>query len=166
LSELVDKTNTASGVWADTAYRSKKNQAWMAKNGLVSHIHTKKPKGRAMSVRASKANGKRSRVGALVEHVSLPARKGRWGCAFVGSAWPISSTTCSASSGFRGELRRHEAGSCDQRRRRPQNTPKPRRQNPPHQKNGHGVIIIPESPVNRSVRLCCRFGTRYSLLLY
>ena len=69
LPELLDKANTASDVWADTAYRSKKNETWIAKNGLVSHIHTKKPKGRVMSVRASKANGKRSRVRAFVEHV-------------------------------------------------------------------------------------------------
>ncbi|VAV88808.1 Mobile element protein [hydrothermal vent metagenome] len=68
LPELLNKGNTASGVWADTAYRSKKNQAWLTKNGFVSHIHTKKPKGRPMSQRASKANGKRSKVRALVEH--------------------------------------------------------------------------------------------------
>lgn len=68
LSDLVDKNNTASGVWADTAYRSKKNEAWLAKNAFVSNIHTKKPKGRPMSERASKANGKRSKVRALVEH--------------------------------------------------------------------------------------------------
>lgn len=73
LPELLDKVqydaNTASGVWADTAYRSKKNEAWLAKNSFVSHIHTKKPKGRPMSERASKANGKRSKVRAFVEHV-------------------------------------------------------------------------------------------------
>lgn len=69
LPTLLDKANTASGVWADTAYRSKKNEAWIAKNGFVSHIHTKKPKGKRMSVRASKANGRRSRVRAFVEHV-------------------------------------------------------------------------------------------------
>jgi len=69
LPELLDKGNTASGVWADTAYRSKKNEAWIAKNGFVSHIHTRKPNGRRMSVRASKANGRRSKVRAIVEHV-------------------------------------------------------------------------------------------------
>ena len=47
----------------------KKNQAWIAKNGFASHIHTRKPKGKRMSVRASIANGKRSRVRAFVEHV-------------------------------------------------------------------------------------------------
>lgn len=68
LPELLDKANTASGVWADTAYRSRKNEAWLARNGFVSHIHTRKPKGRPMSERASIANGKRSRVRAFVEH--------------------------------------------------------------------------------------------------
>lgn len=68
LPELLDKSNTASGVWADTAYRSKKNEAWLTKNGFVSHIHTKKPKGRPMSQRASMANGRRSKVRAFVEH--------------------------------------------------------------------------------------------------
>ena len=33
---LLDKTNTASGVWADTAYRSKANEEFMEKNGFVS----------------------------------------------------------------------------------------------------------------------------------
>ena len=45
---LLDKSNTASGVWADTAYRSTANETFLTKNGFVSHIHRKKPKGRAM----------------------------------------------------------------------------------------------------------------------
>jgi IS5 family transposase len=40
---LLGKTNTAASVWADTAYRSTGNEAFMAKNGLVSRIHRKKP---------------------------------------------------------------------------------------------------------------------------
>ncbi len=35
---LLDKTNTASGVWADTAYRSKANEEVMEKNGFVSRV--------------------------------------------------------------------------------------------------------------------------------
>ncbi|KXV03123.1 transposase, partial [Acetobacter cerevisiae] len=38
-----DKTNTASTVWADTAYRSKANEAFMEKHGFVSKVHRKKP---------------------------------------------------------------------------------------------------------------------------
>ena len=33
----VDKSNTASGVWADTAYRSAANETFLNKNGFVSH---------------------------------------------------------------------------------------------------------------------------------
>jgi len=61
--------NTGSKVWADTAYRSKKNEAWLSKHGFVSDIHHKKPKGRPMSARMSRANGRRSKVRAAVEHV-------------------------------------------------------------------------------------------------
>lgn len=68
LRNLLDKTNTASKVWADTAYRSKKNETWLERQGFVSCIHTKKPKGKPMSERASKANGKRSKIRAFVEH--------------------------------------------------------------------------------------------------
>ncbi len=68
LSDLVSRDNTGSTVWADTAYRSKKNETWLTKNGFVSNIHTKKPKGKPMSERASKANAKRSKVRAFVEH--------------------------------------------------------------------------------------------------
>jgi transposase, IS5 family len=40
---LLDKTNTASSVWADTAYRSKANEDFMEKKGFVSKVHRKKP---------------------------------------------------------------------------------------------------------------------------
>jgi hypothetical protein len=66
---VLDKNNTGSKVWADTAYRSKKNEAWLERNGYVSDIHHKKPKGRPMSEATARANGRRSKVRACVEHV-------------------------------------------------------------------------------------------------
>src|ERR687898_371360 len=51
LPELLDKTNTAGDVWADTAYRSKANETYMAENGFTSRIHRKKPTGRPMPER-------------------------------------------------------------------------------------------------------------------
>ncbi len=69
MPELLDKKNTAGGVWADTAYRSKKNEAHMEKNGFVSQVHRKKPKGKPMPDRTSKANGRKSKVRAKIEHV-------------------------------------------------------------------------------------------------
>lgn len=69
LRNVLNRENTGSTVWADTAYRSKKNEAWLGKNGYVSDIHHKKPKGRPMSEATSRANGRRSKIRAFVEHV-------------------------------------------------------------------------------------------------
>jgi transposase, IS5 family len=69
LPRLLDKTNTGSGVWADTAYRSKKNEKHLRRAGLKSAIHRKKPKGKPMPVRVAKANAAKSKVRAAVEHV-------------------------------------------------------------------------------------------------
>ncbi len=66
---LLDKTNTASAVWADTAYRSAKNEAYLRDNGFASRIHRKKPKGKAMPERRRKANALKSVVRSRVEHV-------------------------------------------------------------------------------------------------
>ena len=46
-----------------------KNEAWLQKNGYVSDIHHRKPKGRSMSERTARANGRRSKIRSLVEHV-------------------------------------------------------------------------------------------------
>src|SRR5919202_2716097 len=69
LPELLDQTNTASDVWADTAYRSTANERHLANSGLRSRIHRKKPVGRAMPKRTARANGRKSKVRAAVEHV-------------------------------------------------------------------------------------------------
>jgi transposase, IS5 family len=66
---LLDKANTASGIWADTAYRSVANEAFLAKNGFVSHIHRKKPKGRTMPEVMRRSNNAKSRIRSRVEHV-------------------------------------------------------------------------------------------------
>ena len=69
LPGLTSKANTASDVWADTAYRSKANERHLAENGFVSRIHRKKPQGRPMPANVARANGAKSRVRAAVEHV-------------------------------------------------------------------------------------------------
>ena len=62
-------------VWADTAYRFKKNEIHVARNGFVSQVNRKKPKGKPMPKRLSKTNARKSKVRALVEHV-FAAQKG------------------------------------------------------------------------------------------
>jgi transposase, IS5 family len=69
LPGLMSKANTASGVWADTAYRSKANEAHLAAHGFCSHIHRKKPPSKPMARNVARANGGTSKVRAAVEHV-------------------------------------------------------------------------------------------------
>ena len=69
LPEVVSSNNTGSGVWADTAYRSKKNEAFLAQGMFTSHIHQKKPPRRPMPERIARANAKRSVIRSAVEHV-------------------------------------------------------------------------------------------------
>lgn len=66
---LLDKANTSRKVWADTAYRSKANEAFMEDNGFVSHVHRKKPKGKPMGEATRRANNLKSKVRSHVEHV-------------------------------------------------------------------------------------------------
>jgi len=69
LPQLVRPDNTASDIWADTAYRSKANERWLADRMLKSRIHRRKPAGKAMPRNVARANAKRSAVRAAVEHV-------------------------------------------------------------------------------------------------
>ena len=39
---MATNDNTASDVWADTAYRSRSNEAWLRSAGRVSRVHRKK----------------------------------------------------------------------------------------------------------------------------
>ena len=69
LPELIDRNNTGGDVWADTAYRSKANEKFLADRLLRSQIHRKKPKGRPMPRRTARANARKSAVRSAVEHV-------------------------------------------------------------------------------------------------
>ena len=66
---LLDKTNTGSTVWADSAYRSMANEAFMERHGFRSQVHHRKPKGRPMAPHIRRGNSGRSKVRAAVEHV-------------------------------------------------------------------------------------------------
>ena len=69
LRDVVTSDNTASDVWADTAYRSQANEAWLKRQSRVSRIHRRKPRGKPMPERTAKANAAKSKVRARVEHV-------------------------------------------------------------------------------------------------
>ncbi len=66
---LLDKTNTASTGWADTAYRSKANEDFMEKQGFVSKVHRKKPHLKPMPRHIQRSNSGKSVIRSRVEHV-------------------------------------------------------------------------------------------------
>ncbi len=74
LKTLVTTDNTGSEVWvgeahAPNAYRSKKNEKWLADRMLTSRIHRRKPAGKPMPKATARANSRKSAVRARVEHV-------------------------------------------------------------------------------------------------
>ncbi len=66
---LIDRSNTAAGVWADSAYRSAKNEAFLQSCGMLSHIHPNKPQGEPMAACIRTGNATSSRRRAPIEHV-------------------------------------------------------------------------------------------------
>lgn len=69
LRELVHKANTASTVWADTAYRSKRNEVHLRKAGFFSKVHHRRAPGKSLSETQSRANSARSKVRSHIEHI-------------------------------------------------------------------------------------------------
>jgi hypothetical protein len=78
LGALLDRDNTASDVWADTAYRSAANLALLERRGLKPQFQRKKPRGRKLPAQIARGNATRARVRSRVEHV-FPAQKCRLG---------------------------------------------------------------------------------------
>ncbi|OUJ16280.1 transposase, partial [Acetobacter sp. DsW_063] len=66
---LLDKTNTAASVWADTAYRSKANEDFMEKHGFISKVHREKPHLKPMPRHIQRSNAGKSVIRSRVEHV-------------------------------------------------------------------------------------------------
>lgn len=107
---VLDPNTTASGVWADTAYRSRANMAMLDRRGLVPGFQRAKPRGRPMPAHISRGKATRGRVRSLVEHVfatekrrmGLVVRSIDWSAPPRASRSPTSPTPCAAWSGSRG----------------------------------------------------------------
>jgi IS5 family transposase len=69
LGAVLDRNNTASEVWADTAYRSVANVAPLERRGLKPQFQRKKPRGRKMPAHIARCDATRAQVRARVEHV-------------------------------------------------------------------------------------------------
>jgi len=66
---LLDESNTSADVWADSAYRSAQQEAYLAEEGYRSHINTKGSAKKPLSACQEKANRKRSKIRCRVEHI-------------------------------------------------------------------------------------------------
>tara|TARA_B100000378_G_C17886108_1_gene357391 strand:- start:4 stop:513 length:510 start_codon:yes stop_codon:yes gene_type:complete len=70
---VIDTSNTAGDVWADSAYRSQKNETWLARNMLTSRIHRRKPKDQPMPGRIARAKCREiGRAGKGRAHLCAP----------------------------------------------------------------------------------------------
>src|SRR3984893_4307277 len=67
--DFLDTSNTASDVWADSAYRSDEIEEKLAARGLKSRIHRRAYRNRKLSEAQKADNTTRSKVRARVEHV-------------------------------------------------------------------------------------------------
>ncbi len=68
-ANLLDKRNTCSKVWADSAYRSGDAERRLKENGFISQVHRRGKRNKPLSKHKSQVNVRRSRVRARVEHV-------------------------------------------------------------------------------------------------
>ena len=69
LDDVLDDDNTASDVWADSAYRSAEIEETLDERGLKSRIHRKAHRNRPLTEREQQGNKTRSKVRARIEHV-------------------------------------------------------------------------------------------------
>ena len=69
LGVLLDRGNTCSKVWADSAYRSGDAERRLKENGFITQVHRRGKRGKPLSKYQSQVNARRSRVRARVEHV-------------------------------------------------------------------------------------------------
>ena len=66
---LLNKTNTSNDVYADSAYRSVEIEAKLKARGLKSRVHARAYRNRPLTDAQTKANTKKSRMRARIEHV-------------------------------------------------------------------------------------------------
>ncbi len=78
LRRVIDTSNTAGDVWADSAYCSAKNEALLKSNVLKSRFHRRKPEGKPMPEHMARANAAKSAIRAKVEQCLCPPEKPLW----------------------------------------------------------------------------------------
>jgi IS5 family transposase len=69
LKNILDKDNTGSGIWADSAYRSEEVEKLLKKQKKKSNVHRKAYRNHPLSEFQNRRNTEKSRIRARVEHV-------------------------------------------------------------------------------------------------
>ena len=69
LDKLLDEDNTSKALWADSAYRSKEQEARLRKKHYRSHIQRKGSRNQPLTDREKQGNRSRAKVRVRVEHV-------------------------------------------------------------------------------------------------
>jgi IS5 family transposase len=69
INELIDPNNTNVDVYADSAYRSEKQEKELEESGYRSKIHHKGTRNKPLSTHKQEVNKNRSKIRAKVEHV-------------------------------------------------------------------------------------------------
>jgi transposase, IS5 family len=69
LDGLLNKDNTSADVFADSAYRSAEIEAKLRASGFKSRIHRRATRNHPLSIAQEKANHKKSKIRARIEHV-------------------------------------------------------------------------------------------------
>ena len=95
--DLLNKGNTSSDVYADSAYRSAETEGKLKARGFRSCIHKRGRRNRSLSAAQTEANSRKSKVRARIEHVFGPRRMRPAG----GSCAPSASCARRSRSGFR-----------------------------------------------------------------
>src|SRR5215471_2622468 len=115
LPQLIDTDNTAGKVWADTAYRSKANERFLA--AACACKSTRKSLKAGQCHAAPLVPTRANRQCAPRSSTSSPGKKGQWACSSAPSALPepkprsaspTSSTICSEWSGSPPAPQRHD----------------------------------------------------------
>jgi hypothetical protein len=107
---VLDRDNTASDLWADTAYRSAANLALLERRGRKPQFSARNPEAkRCQPIRARQCQPSPRAVGSSM---SSPLRNTDLGSSFALSAWhaaasvwPISPATSPGRGGLMGETR-------------------------------------------------------------
>ena len=104
LRDVVTGDNTASDVWADTAYRSQANEAWLKRQSRVTAF-TARSRAASPCPNAQQRRTPPNQKSAPASSMSSPGRRIRWACSSAPSASsapkprlpsPTSPTTCIA----------------------------------------------------------------------